>query len=231
MIGRHDMLQEVQARLGESPAVALLGPRQVGKTTLALEVAEDASSIYLDLESPSDRNKLTEPELYLRQHLGKLVILDEIHLVPDLFAVLRGLIDEARRGGEAEGRYLKRRVSAPPARHGIAPGDCRRTTPPGCMNLGTRASIFHCRLEPMIDRPRHAAILRQLLKRSPVVALPGAPGRQDAPRSGLDCRPITPDDPLRPRACSQRGMPRGGRPYLRGDRGGWRGRRRTSKAS
>jgi predicted AAA+ superfamily ATPase len=106
MIPRHDHRQALEARLAESPAVALLGPRQVGKTTLALEVAQGASSVYLDLESPSDRNKLTDPELYLRQHLGKLVILDEIHLVPDLFPVLRGLIDEARRGGEAQGRYL-----------------------------------------------------------------------------------------------------------------------------
>ena len=106
MIEREILYKGVLERLEESPAVALLGPRQVGKTTLALKVAESRPSVYLDLESPSDRNKLSDPELYLREHADKLVILDEIHLVPDLFAVLRGLIDLARRGGTGVGRYL-----------------------------------------------------------------------------------------------------------------------------
>ena len=66
----------------EAPAVALLGPRQVGKTTLALEIADTRPSIYLDLESEADRAKLTEPELYLEQHADKLVILDEIQRTP-----------------------------------------------------------------------------------------------------------------------------------------------------
>ncbi len=56
------------------PAVALLGARQVGKTTLALEVEKTLDAIYLDLESDRDRAKLSEPELYLRQHLGRLVM-------------------------------------------------------------------------------------------------------------------------------------------------------------
>ena len=106
MILRDRWLREVSAHLGTSPAVALLGPRQVGKTTLAQQIAEASASIYLDLESPSDRNKLAEPELYLREHLDKLVVLDEIHRVPNLFAVLRGLIDKARRRGDGPGRYL-----------------------------------------------------------------------------------------------------------------------------
>jgi len=106
MLARNPWWARVLERLNESPAVALLGPRQVGKTTLALQVAEGLPSIYLDLESPSDRNKLSDPELYLRGHLDKLVILDEIHLVPGLFAVMRGLIDEARREGAGPGRYL-----------------------------------------------------------------------------------------------------------------------------
>ncbi len=96
----------LQQRLQETPAVVLLGPRQVGKTTLALAVAERQHSLYLDLESEQDRAKLTEPELYLRDHLGKLVVLDEIHRAPGLFPVLRGLIDRSRQAGDRRGLYL-----------------------------------------------------------------------------------------------------------------------------
>ena len=92
--------------LDEYPAVALLGPRQVGKTTLAHEVAKNIDSIYLDLESPADRAKLSEPELYLADHENKLVILDEIQRVPELFQCLRGLIDSGRRKGIKSRRFL-----------------------------------------------------------------------------------------------------------------------------
>lgn len=88
------------------PAVALLGPRQVGKTTLALDIAKDIESIYLDLESAADRAKLSDPELYLADHEDKLVILDEIHRVPELFQSLRGLIDRGRRKGKRARRFL-----------------------------------------------------------------------------------------------------------------------------
>ena len=89
-----------------SPAVALLGPRQVGKTTLALEVGKIYQALYLDLESEQDRAKLAQPELYLADHQDKLVILDEIHRAPNLFPVLRGLIDQARRNGRKASQYL-----------------------------------------------------------------------------------------------------------------------------
>lgn len=92
--------------IARQAAVALLGPRQVGKTTLALAVAATTPSIYLDLESPTDRNKLSEPELYLAAHLDKLVILDEIHRAPEIFPVLRGIIDRSRREGRRTGRFL-----------------------------------------------------------------------------------------------------------------------------
>ena len=88
------------------PAVALLGPRQVGKTTLAHQVAESVESIYLDLESTADRAKLADPELYLADHEDRLVILDEVHRVPDLFQSLHGLIDAGRRRGKRAGRFL-----------------------------------------------------------------------------------------------------------------------------
>jgi len=94
--------------LDQFPAVALLGPRQVGKTTLALSLAETRGkkALYLDLELPSDRAKLSDPELYLSQHENQLVILDEIHRLPGLFETLRSLIDRRRRKGNRSGHFL-----------------------------------------------------------------------------------------------------------------------------
>ena len=92
--------------ISQSPAVALLGPRQVGKTTLALEIGSRFQAVYLDLESEQDRAKLDQPELYLADHQDKLVILDEVHRAPGLFPVLRGLIDRGRRAGRKSGQYL-----------------------------------------------------------------------------------------------------------------------------
>ncbi len=88
------------------PAVALLGPRQVGKTTLAFEISRNSDALYLDLESEEDRSKMAQPQLYLQDHQDKLLILDEVHRVPALFPVLRGLIDSGRRAGLTSGRYL-----------------------------------------------------------------------------------------------------------------------------
>ncbi len=107
MIARRaqDQVSELLTRF---PAVALLGPRQVGKTTLALEIAESADSpgLYLDLERPSDRAKLGDPEQYLAAQEGRLVVLDEIQRLPGLFEVLRGLIDQRRRKGLRTGQFL-----------------------------------------------------------------------------------------------------------------------------
>jgi len=96
----------LELRLDEEAAVVLLGPRQSGKTTLALELAARRDALYLDLESEQDRAKLAESELYLADHLDQLVILDEIHRAPGLFLVLRGLVDRARRSGRRTGLYL-----------------------------------------------------------------------------------------------------------------------------
>ena len=92
--------------LTQFPAVAMLGPRQVGKTTLALELAGKSDALYLDLEHPADLAKLLDPADYLSRHKDKLVVLDEIHRVPELFPVLRSLIDEGRRAGKRNGRFL-----------------------------------------------------------------------------------------------------------------------------
>lgn len=105
MISRR-LLPALMAALAEAPAVALLGPRQVGKTTLALELVRGRPAVYLDLESEPDRAKLSEPELYLAQHEDKLVVLDEIQRTPQLFQRLRGLIDSGRRRGRGKGRFL-----------------------------------------------------------------------------------------------------------------------------
>jgi len=105
MIGRRIESDLVEA-LASAPAVVLLGPRQVGKTTLAHRVADTRDAVYLDLESDADRAKLAEPELYLANHEGKLVVLDEVHRLPGLFQNLRGLIDRGRRKGLRNGRFL-----------------------------------------------------------------------------------------------------------------------------
>src|SRR5947209_6211255 len=100
------MRPAVEDRLKHLPAVALLGPRQAGKTTLAQAVAEGRDSVYLDLEAPPDREKLSDPSFYLAAHEHQLVILDEVQRLPDLFQVLRGLIDQGRQHGRRSGRFL-----------------------------------------------------------------------------------------------------------------------------
>ncbi|MCC5873195.1 MAG: ATP-binding protein [Gammaproteobacteria bacterium] len=98
--------QLLRARLDQFPAVALLGPRQVGKTTLAERIREGRPSVYLDLESAADREKLSDAALYLSGHEDKLVILDEVQRMPELFQTLRGLIDQGRRRNVRAGRFL-----------------------------------------------------------------------------------------------------------------------------
>ena len=98
--------QIVRSRLDQFPAVALLGPRQAGKTTLAMTVAEERPSVYLDLESVADREKLADAALYLSEHEDRLVILDEVQRTPELFQTLRSLIDKGRRRGIRTGRFL-----------------------------------------------------------------------------------------------------------------------------
>jgi uncharacterized protein len=100
---------KVENTLKTTPVVAILGPRQVGKTTLALEIATKLGpdkSQYLDLEAESDRAKLTDASAYLSNYQERLVILDEIHRAPELFQTLRGLIDAGRRQGKGNGRFI-----------------------------------------------------------------------------------------------------------------------------
>jgi uncharacterized protein len=105
---KRSLTKKVLDALSSFPVVAILGCRQVGKTTLAFQVKEKIQkpAVYLDLELPQDRAKFSEPQLYLEQQAGKLLILDEIQRVPDLFPVMRSLIDQRRRKGEKSAHYL-----------------------------------------------------------------------------------------------------------------------------
>lgn len=98
--------QTVLSALENQAAVVLLGPRQVGKTTLALKIASLRPSVYLDLERDADRQILAEPDLYLDEQAGTLVILDEVQQMPGLFKSLRGQIDMRRRKGFRTGQFL-----------------------------------------------------------------------------------------------------------------------------
>lgn len=103
---RRSASQSIANALSRQAAVALIGPRQVGKTTLAHDIADSRPSIYLDLENAADRGKLENPDLFLEQHEDELVVLDEIHRAPELFGSLRGIIDRGRRKGKRTGRFL-----------------------------------------------------------------------------------------------------------------------------
>ena len=97
---------EIEDALKRQAAVALIGPRQVGKTTLALKIGEERAALYLDLEDRDDRNRLTNPVLFFESTEERLVVLDEIHRMPELFQTLRGVIDKGRRKKRGKGRFL-----------------------------------------------------------------------------------------------------------------------------
>ncbi|MGJ0503192.1 MAG: ATP-binding protein [Methylocystis sp.] len=93
--------------MARAPAVVLLGPRQIGKTTLAKKLAKnEKGAIYLDLEKAADLRRLEDAGAFLRSQPGRLVIIDEVHRLPNLFAELRGIIDERRAGGIRTGQFL-----------------------------------------------------------------------------------------------------------------------------
>jgi len=98
--------EEIKAALKRQAAVALIGPRQVGKTTLALKIGESLDAVYLDLEDRDDRNRLENPALFFESLEDRLIILDEIHQAPDIFKTLRGVIDRGKRKQKGKGRFL-----------------------------------------------------------------------------------------------------------------------------
>ncbi|NND17695.1 MAG: ATP-binding protein, partial [Silicimonas sp.] len=98
--------KSVEVALESQAGIVLLGPRQVGKTTLAQDIAESRDAVYLDMERIADRQVLEEPDLYLDEQVGRLVVIDEVQLMPDLFKALRGQIDRRRRQGHRTGQFL-----------------------------------------------------------------------------------------------------------------------------
>lgn len=97
---------KVRDRLQNSSAVALMGARQVGKTTLAFSISDSAPSVYLDLENRTDLRKVQDIEAFHRANSDKLIILDEVQRLPEVFAPIRGLIDAERRKGNKTGHFL-----------------------------------------------------------------------------------------------------------------------------
>ncbi len=93
--------KEILDYLRYFPAVGIVGPRQCGKSTVAkLIVKRKKNALYLDLENPEDRAKLTDPSLFLSQHKGKLICMDEVQFLPEIFSVLRGIIDVNKKNGQ-----------------------------------------------------------------------------------------------------------------------------------
>ena len=124
-------LPQVRELLGRFPAVVLVGPRQIGKTTLAKACGQGFNGQYLDLESQRDLQKLSDPEDYLSRNADRLMILDEIQRLPGLFPSLRGLIDEGRARGNRTGRFLllgPKRLGAISGSPGAALSSVRRET-------------------------------------------------------------------------------------------------------
>lgn len=101
IIIKREITDTIKSRLKNYPAVALLGARQAGKSTLAGMVIEHIpKAIHLDLERPADLNKLTDPEAFFAQFSDHMICLDEIQRAPDVFPILRGVIDRNRRHGQ-----------------------------------------------------------------------------------------------------------------------------------
>lgn len=96
----------VEQEIELNPAVVLLGARQVGKTTLAKNIVKQIPSVYLDLESPSALARLVDSENYFYENSDKLIILDEIQRLPEIFTVLRGVIDSNRQKGKEGTQFL-----------------------------------------------------------------------------------------------------------------------------
>jgi predicted AAA+ superfamily ATPase len=97
---------KIREALNRSPSVALLGPRQVGKTTIALDISETTPSVYLDLENRLDLEKVRDIVAFHEDNRDKLIILDEVQRLPEVFASLRGIIDKERRKGNKFGQFL-----------------------------------------------------------------------------------------------------------------------------
>jgi predicted AAA+ superfamily ATPase len=103
---RRRLETKIRESLARSPSVALMGPRQVGKTTLAHAIAEAIPAVYLDLEDRLDLEKVKDIAAFHAENRDKLIILDEVQRLPGIFTPLRGIIDKERRAGKKTGQFL-----------------------------------------------------------------------------------------------------------------------------
>ena len=103
---KRSLEDKIRSALAVHSPVALIGPRQVGKTTLAINIADTIPSVYLDLENRLDLQKAQNIEAFHQANSDKLIILDEVQRLPDIFAPIRGLIDQQRRNGYKVGQFL-----------------------------------------------------------------------------------------------------------------------------
>ncbi|OJV19685.1 MAG: ATPase [Dyadobacter sp. 50-39] len=97
---------KIRDALAKNASVALMGPRQIGKTTIALDVVDSTSAIYLDLESRLDLEKVRDIRAFYEVNQERLIVLDEVQRIPELFTELRGIIDQERRKGNRSGLFL-----------------------------------------------------------------------------------------------------------------------------
>ena len=100
------LLSEIEHSLKSIPSVAIIGPRQVGKTTLAIEATKNIASIYLDLENNQDRLKVEDITIFHNSNKNKLLVLDEVQQLPNIFKQIRGIIDKERRVGNRTGLFI-----------------------------------------------------------------------------------------------------------------------------
>lgn len=105
MIKRH-LQDKIRSALPTSSSAALMRPRQVGKTTLAINIADTIPSVYLDLKNRIELQKAQDIEAFHKANSDKLIILDAVQRLPDIFAPIRGLIDQQRRKGNRVGQFL-----------------------------------------------------------------------------------------------------------------------------
>lgn len=98
--------KQVEEALKRSASVALMGPRQVGKTTIAIHISESSSAAYLDLEDQFDLQKIQDIKTFQAENKDRLIIMDEVQRVPEIFASIRGIIDKERRRGNRYGQFL-----------------------------------------------------------------------------------------------------------------------------
>lgn len=106
MIIQRRLEEKIMQALQRSASVVMTGPRQVGKTTLAVNICATTPAIYLDLEDRLDLQKVSDIKAFYEENSNKLIILDEIQRLPEVFSQLRGIIDRERRKGNKTGLFL-----------------------------------------------------------------------------------------------------------------------------